>query len=128
VPNGAISGILDLGCGTGRYSEALAGHFDAQVIAIHRSAKMLAEARKKSAPRVEYARASGESLPLRDSSVEPFRVAPPGSWRSVSIKILPEERGRRPGPARHPYHWYRATHGLCWQIGNGARFPNRPGE
>jgi hypothetical protein len=57
------------------------------VIAIDRSAKMLAEARKKSAPRVEYARALGESLPLRDSSVEPFRVAPPGSWRSVSIKF-----------------------------------------
>jgi SAM-dependent methyltransferase len=48
----------------------LAKHFDTQVIALDRSQKMLAEARKKSAPRVRYLRASGESLPLRDASVD----------------------------------------------------------
>jgi SAM-dependent methyltransferase len=70
APRGALSRILDLGCGTGRYSAALASHFGAQVIAIDRSAKMLAEARKKSAPGVQYARASGESIPLRDASID----------------------------------------------------------
>jgi ubiquinone/menaquinone biosynthesis C-methylase UbiE len=70
APRGALARILDLGCGTGRYSAALANHFKLQVIAIDRSAKMLAEARKKSAPRVRYLRASGESLPLRDGSID----------------------------------------------------------
>jgi 2-polyprenyl-3-methyl-5-hydroxy-6-metoxy-1,4-benzoquinol methylase len=31
---GQIKTILDLGCGTGRFSEALASHFDAQVSGI----------------------------------------------------------------------------------------------
>jgi SAM-dependent methyltransferase len=70
APRGALVRILDLGCGTGRYSAALAKHLDTQVIALDRSEKMLAEARKKSAPRVRYLRASGESLPLRDASVD----------------------------------------------------------
>lgn len=70
APPGGISTILDLGCGTGRYSAALGNHFKAQVVAIDRSAKMLSEARKKSAPRVNYARASGESIPLRTASID----------------------------------------------------------
>ena len=65
VPNGA-SVILDLGCGTGRYSAALADLFNARVIAVDPSAKMLAQARKKSAGRVYYARAAAETLPLPD--------------------------------------------------------------
>jgi len=70
APRGALSTILDLGCGTGRYSAALANHFDADVIAVDRSEKMLAEARKKSAERVHCARATGELLPLREASVD----------------------------------------------------------
>jgi ubiquinone/menaquinone biosynthesis C-methylase UbiE len=70
APRGTLSRIVDLGCGTGRFSGALANHFRTQVIAIDRSMKMLAEARKKSAPRVSYIRASGEAIPLRDASVE----------------------------------------------------------
>jgi len=42
-----LSRILDLGCGTGRYSGPLANHFNANVIAIDRSEKMLAEARQE---------------------------------------------------------------------------------
>ena len=70
APRGKLSRILDLGCGTGRYSAALANHFNAQVIAVDRSAKMLAEAGKKSAPQVSHVRADGESLPLRDASID----------------------------------------------------------
>jgi SAM-dependent methyltransferase len=65
-----ISRILDLGCGTGRFSEALANRFMARLIAIDPSRKMLDEAVRKAARRVLYARASGESVPLRDASVD----------------------------------------------------------
>ena len=70
APRERLRTIVDLGCGTGRYSTPLANHFDAEVVAIDRSAKMLAEARKKDAPRVRYVRASGAALPLRDGSVD----------------------------------------------------------
>ena len=70
VPKGAVSEILDIGCGTGRYSAALAAHFDAHVIAVDPSEKMLAEARKKATQGVRYERASAESLPLPDASID----------------------------------------------------------
>jgi ubiquinone/menaquinone biosynthesis C-methylase UbiE len=70
VRKGTVSEILDIGCGTGRYSTALAAHFDARVIAVDPSEKMLAEARKKATERVRYERASAESLPLPDASVD----------------------------------------------------------
>jgi ubiquinone/menaquinone biosynthesis C-methylase UbiE len=46
---GAISvrKVLDLGCGTGRFSQALANRLNVLVIGIEPSAKMLAEAKKK---------------------------------------------------------------------------------
>jgi ubiquinone/menaquinone biosynthesis C-methylase UbiE len=66
-----IKTILDLGCGTGRFSEALASHFDAQVIGIDPSTKMLDQARKKLRdPRVRYDSGSGEAIPLDDESVD----------------------------------------------------------
>jgi ubiquinone/menaquinone biosynthesis C-methylase UbiE len=70
VPKGGVSEILDIGCGTGRYSTALAAHFNAHVIAVDPSEKMLAEARKKATEGVRYERASAESLPLPDASID----------------------------------------------------------
>jgi ubiquinone/menaquinone biosynthesis C-methylase UbiE len=70
VPKGSASQILDLGCGTGRYSNALADYYDASVIALDPSEKMLAEARRKASARVCCGRASAESIPLRDASVD----------------------------------------------------------
>ena len=70
VAKGSVSEILDLGCGTGRYSNALADYFDANVIAFDPSEKMLAEARRKPSRRVRYQRASGELLPLREASMD----------------------------------------------------------
>jgi ubiquinone/menaquinone biosynthesis C-methylase UbiE len=70
VPKGAVSEILDIGCGTGRYSTALAAHFNARVIAVDPSVKMLAEARKKATEGVRYERATAESLPLPDASID----------------------------------------------------------
>lgn len=66
-----INTILDLGCGTGRFSEALAAHFDAEVVGIDPSRKMLEQARKKLRDsRVRYAVGRGEAMPLPDNSVD----------------------------------------------------------
>jgi SAM-dependent methyltransferase len=65
-----IDAILDLGCGTGRYSGPLAEHFGASVIAVDPSQQMLAQARAKQAPGVRWLRGSGEDLPLADNSVD----------------------------------------------------------
>jgi ubiquinone/menaquinone biosynthesis C-methylase UbiE len=63
--------ILDLGCGTGRFAEALASHFKADVIGIDPSAKMLDQARRKrSHPHVRYQRGYAEAIPLRSASVD----------------------------------------------------------
>ena len=70
VPKGSVSEILDLGCGTGRFSNALADHFEASVVGIDPSGKMLAEARRKASSRVRFERAAAESLPLGDASVD----------------------------------------------------------
>jgi ubiquinone/menaquinone biosynthesis C-methylase UbiE len=66
-----ISTILDLGCGTGRFSEALAVRFDAEVIGIDPSNKMLDQARRKRHDRrIRYEIGRGESIPLPDKSVD----------------------------------------------------------
>jgi ubiquinone/menaquinone biosynthesis C-methylase UbiE len=65
-----FSAILDLGCGTGRYSGALAEHFHTRVIGVDPSAKMLAEARMKAAGEIRYVRACAESLPFMQCSIE----------------------------------------------------------
>ena len=71
VESASVHAILDLGCGTGRFSEALAGRFDAQVFAIDPSKKMLEQARgKQRDPRVSYLPGSGESIPLDSNSVD----------------------------------------------------------
>lgn len=70
VPKGSVSQILDLGCGTGRYSNALADWFDASVVGIDPSEKMLAQAQRKTSARVRYERASGEAIPLGDESID----------------------------------------------------------
>src|SRR5689334_5613929 len=66
-----LNTILDLGCGTGRFSEALAAHFDADVIGIDPSQKMLDQAQRKLHDRrVRYQHGSAEAIPLADASVD----------------------------------------------------------
>lgn len=63
--------ILDLGCGTGRFSEALAVYFKAEVLGIDPSAKMLERAREKHRDsRVQYQRGSAEAISLPSGSVD----------------------------------------------------------
>lgn len=66
-----LNTILDLGCGTGRFSEGLAAHFDADVVGIDPSKKMLERARgKRRARQVRYVLGRGEAIPLANDSVD----------------------------------------------------------
>jgi ubiquinone/menaquinone biosynthesis C-methylase UbiE len=66
-----IKTVLDLGCGTGRFSEALAIRFDAEVIGIDPSKKMLEQARSKPTDsRVQYQQGSAESIPVEDDTID----------------------------------------------------------
>jgi ubiquinone/menaquinone biosynthesis C-methylase UbiE len=67
----AISVVVDLGCGTGRFTELLATHFSARVIGIDPSQRMIDRARQKPiAGNVAFRRAEAEALPIEDGSVE----------------------------------------------------------
>ena len=71
VQDQQIKTVLDLGCGTGRFTEALATCFDAEVVGLDPSSKMLAQARaKQHDPRVRYELGHAESIPLPNSSVD----------------------------------------------------------
>ncbi|HJY28669.1 MAG TPA: class I SAM-dependent methyltransferase [Pyrinomonadaceae bacterium] len=71
VGNQRLNTILDLGCGTGRFSEALAAHFDSEVIGVDPSQKMLEQAQRKLRDsRVRYERGCGEAIPLANDSVD----------------------------------------------------------
>ncbi len=71
VHDRSIKTILDLGCGTGRFTEALRARFDADVFGIDPSEKMLAQARRKRPDaRIRYEHGCAESIPLPDSSVD----------------------------------------------------------
>jgi SAM-dependent methyltransferase len=71
IDRNRISLVIDLGCGTGRFSELLAAHFAGEVIGIEPSEKMVDQARRKpSTGRVTYRQGSAEALPLSDGCAD----------------------------------------------------------
>lgn len=71
VKDQRIKTILDLGCGTGRFSEALWARFDAEVIGVDPSQKMLEQARSKQHDRkIRYETGRGESIPVPDNTID----------------------------------------------------------
>lgn len=71
VPESSVRRILDLGCGTGRFSESLASRFNSDVIGLDPSSKMLRVARgKRRDARVHYQLGRAEALPLAAASVD----------------------------------------------------------
>ena len=71
VPKNGVSRIIDLGCGTGRFSEPLSVHFQADVIGFDPSEKMLEEARKYSSRNtVIFKQASAGKLPVKERSTD----------------------------------------------------------
>lgn len=66
-----IETMLDLGCGTGRFTGALAARFRAEVIGIDPSTKMLEQARSKQPDhRIRYQPGSAEAIPVPDNSLD----------------------------------------------------------
>ena len=71
VDRTAISVVVDLGCGTGRFSEMLAAEVGARVIGLDPSEKMIDQAwRKPATSPVVFGRASAHELPLPEGCVD----------------------------------------------------------
>jgi ubiquinone/menaquinone biosynthesis C-methylase UbiE len=71
VGRSAISLVVDLGCGTGRFSEILAAEFGARIIGFDPSENMIDQARRKPPiGSIEFKRASADELPLADGCVD----------------------------------------------------------
>ena len=71
IAQGETSLIIDLGCGTGRFSEMLAARFNVEVVGIDPSEKMIGQARRKlSTGRVSYRRGPAEVIPLGDDCAD----------------------------------------------------------
>ncbi|MGB3478141.1 MAG: class I SAM-dependent methyltransferase [bacterium] len=67
VPQNAIATIIDVGCGTGRFTKELADHFSAQVYGIDPSSKMLKEAIENViSTKVKFLQGSTEHISLND--------------------------------------------------------------
>lgn len=63
--------VLDLGCGTGRFTSALAERFETRAIGLDPSLVMLNEARQHAQhPRVCFACAVAERLPINDGKID----------------------------------------------------------
>ncbi|MFM9850996.1 MAG: class I SAM-dependent methyltransferase [Hyphomicrobiaceae bacterium] len=63
--------IVDLGCGTGRFTQPLSDRLDAEALGLDPSERMLAAARSKGhGSRVEFQRLHGGTLPLGDGSAD----------------------------------------------------------
>lgn len=66
-----VASIVDLGCGTGRFTELLAKRFNATAIGVDPSSKMLTHARAKPASaHVSYLEGAGERIPCGDESAD----------------------------------------------------------
>jgi ubiquinone/menaquinone biosynthesis C-methylase UbiE len=86
----AVSLIIDLGCGTGRFAELLATHFDARVIGIDPSRKMVDRARLKPATgNVVYRPGAAEALPLPDTAPISYSCR----WFFITLPIGLQSRG-----------------------------------
>src|SRR3989344_6112388 len=71
APEGGIKDVIDLGSGTGRYSQLLAERFNASVVAVEPSDEMREQALAKSlSERIAFKKGSGENIPVPDASAD----------------------------------------------------------
>jgi len=67
---GVVRTILDLGCGTGRFSGPLARRFVATVVGVDPSVAMLTQARREAPESVVFRRGSAERIPLKNGQAD----------------------------------------------------------
>lgn len=70
IPDGAIKRVLDLGCGTGRFTSALAETFGCSVVAVEPSKAMLDVASAGGEANVQWKHGDAGNIPLEDHSVD----------------------------------------------------------
>jgi len=71
VPPASIETVVDLGCGTGRFTRLLSDAYDdAQIVGLDPSQKMLAIADRLSGSRIRFLQGSAEAIPLPDQSAD----------------------------------------------------------
>jgi SAM-dependent methyltransferase len=116
IHRGGISRILDLGCGTGRFSDALSVHFDAEVVGVDPSVKMLERAQGKlHRGRVQYQVGSAESIPV-----------PPKSVDAVFVSMAFHHFGDRALAARECQRVLRDRGVVCIRTGTRERIDSYP--
>jgi ubiquinone/menaquinone biosynthesis C-methylase UbiE len=70
LPEPKVKKILDLGCGTGRFTAPLGQAFACSVIGVEPASAMLDIARAQHNPNVEWKQGAAESIPLENESVD----------------------------------------------------------
>jgi len=70
IDSSTIRTVLDVGCGTGRFSAALATQLNASVIGVDPSIKMLSEAVRNGHAHVSHVCGSAESIPLQSDCAD----------------------------------------------------------
>src|SRR6266550_7702640 len=70
IPKQEIRKILDLGCGTGRFTTGLGKTFECSVVGLEPSSAMLNVALSQNEPSVEWKQGQAESIPLENETVD----------------------------------------------------------
>ena len=99
IAQGLIRLIVDVGCGTGRFTQPLAERFAADAVGIDPSQKMLDQARQKlTSDRVSFVRAAAEALPIGDNSTDVVfmsmvyhHLADPGLIVKECLRVLRDD-------------------------------------
>lgn len=70
IPPREVGRILDLGCGTGRFTASLGDAFECPVVGVEPSTAMLAVAVARGEPNVEWKQGHAENIPLGNGAVD----------------------------------------------------------
>jgi ubiquinone/menaquinone biosynthesis C-methylase UbiE len=111
-----IEKVVDLGCGTGRFSQGLAARLAADVVGIDPSRKMVREAtNNRSVAKVSYVIGTGEAIPLADHSIDVVFI-------SMAFHHFINPRA----VAQECHRILRNTGRLCLRTGSSEKIPEYP--
>jgi ubiquinone/menaquinone biosynthesis C-methylase UbiE len=111
-----IERILDLGCGTGRFSQGLADRLTADVVGVDPSRKMLHEAMtNRSMANVCYVSGAAEAIPLANHSID-----------LIFISMAFHHFKNPPAVAHECHRVLRNTGRLCLRTGSSEKIAEYP--